>query len=139
MITITQTYKFSAAHRIENHSRCGSLHGHNYVVTVAIDIDQESDQLVLDCVKLDAIVNPLIDFVDAKYLVSTENIRAKDPYVDVAIERGDAAILGMLTSAPEHLAEYFASHIRELTFGDVVVTVNDTEESSATYWSGGNA
>lgn len=139
MITITQTYKFSAAHRIENHSKCHHLHGHNYVMTVAVDVDEESDQLVLDCVKLDAVVQPLIDFVSNTYLVSTENIRAKDPYVNIAIDRGDACLLGMLTTSPAHIAEYFALHIRELVFGDVVVTVNDTEASSATYWYGANA
>lgn len=137
MITVTRVYKFSAAHRVEGHSRCDRLHGHNYEVAVAVDIE-ESEQLLLDCVKLDAVVMPLIDFVSNKYLVSSENISADDPYMDTAIERGDACILGTLTSTPEHLAEYFALRIRELTFGDVVVTVSDTNTSSATYWYGGN-
>jgi 6-pyruvoyltetrahydropterin/6-carboxytetrahydropterin synthase len=140
MITVTKKYEFSAAHMLEGHSKCGHLHGHNYVVTVEVDLEQEQDsqQMVLDCVLLDSVVQPVLDRLAGKFLISTENIRMKNPYINIAVDRSDGWVLGVPTTSPEHLAEYIATNIGELIFGDVTVTVHDTNNSSATYWVGGN-
>lgn len=139
MITITRTYQFSAAHRVEGHTKCNGLHGHNYEVVVQVDSDEKNDgQLVLDCVKIDSVVQPFIDSLDGYYLISQQNMDADDPYARIALDYGDGRILSMPTSSPEHIAEYLAESFQGLMLGDVVVTVHDTATSSATYWCGGN-
>lgn len=139
MITISRIYEFSAAHRVENHPQCGGLHGHNYKVTVEIDVDEEEEQQpVLTCFQLDELVRPLIKNLSGKYLISSENISANDPYALIAMDRNEACIVGVSSTTPEHLAEYFVWSLRGLVPGDVVVTVSDTRTSSATFWSAAN-
>lgn len=139
MITLSRTYFFSAAHRVEGHSKCGRLHGHNYEVVVQVDSDEKNDgQLVLDCVKMDSVVQPFIDSLDGYYLISQQNMDSDDPYVSAAINCREGRVLNVPTSSPEHIAEYLAKSLQGLILGDVVVMVHDTPTTSATYWCGGN-
>lgn len=137
MVTLTKKYHFSAGHILEGHATCGRLHGHNYEVVVEMDCDETAPQLHLDLVDFDAVILPVLEKISGKFLISTENIRLHNAYVDIAVDRGDGCITGVQTSAVQDIAEYIALNVRELLFGDTVVTVSDGT-LQATYWSGTN-
>ena len=137
MITLTKKYKFSAAHMLEGHPVCGHLHGHNYEVTVAIDYDEDDPQSQLALVNPDSVVLPVLEKIEGKFLISTENIRARNPYVTIAVDRADGWVMGIPTTHVQDIAEYIATNVRELLFGDVVVSVDDGTQE-ATFWCGAN-
>jgi len=136
MVTLKREYVFSAAHLMEGES----LHGHTYVVTVEVDVEETDAQpkLPIDARTIDAVMRTLIGNMGGRLLVSSENVIAQNPYVEVAINENDAFMLDMPTSSPEHIAEYFAREAQDGIWGDVVVTVSDTSGSAATYWRGGD-
>lgn len=75
-VSVSKDYlTFSAAHflTIPGH-KCESLHGHNYVVTVVVDgpIDPDSG-FVVDFAVLKRILRPVIDALDHRVMVPTEN------------------------------------------------------------------
>lgn len=83
MQSITTEFKFSAAHRIEGHAKCGRMHGHNYRVLVTISSQQEVDDMgfIVDFGIVKEIVNPIIDSMDHRYIVSRANTVAECPYL----------------------------------------------------------
>jgi len=75
-VAVSKDYlTFSAAHfiTIPGH-KCESLHGHNYVVTVAVEgsVDSESG-FVVDFAILKRILRPVIDALDHRVLLPTRN------------------------------------------------------------------
>jgi len=107
---ISRAYWFSAAHRIENHPKCGRLHGHNYKVVVTLGGDTlPSDGMLLDFGAVDKIVKPIIDgLLDHRYLVSASNVAAHDPYLKASEEspdhEADICMLHTPTSTAEDIA-----------------------------------
>jgi 6-pyruvoyltetrahydropterin/6-carboxytetrahydropterin synthase len=73
---ITKTFKFESAHQLPNHrGKCANLHGHSYVMQVAVhgyikSGSSTSDEgMVMDFGDLDAIVAPMVaDYFDHKLL-----------------------------------------------------------------------
>lgn len=143
MNTISRSYTFSAAHRIEGHPKCGRLHGHNYVVTVQLFGIRDADTgMLLDYGLLDEVVKPLIDSFDHRYIVSQSNIRNLDPYINAATLRGDIVqeiSLSLAASTAECLSDLFVRLIRErlverhghAVATSIVVDVQETERSHA--------
>jgi len=141
MNTISRSYTFCAAHRIEGHPKCGRLHGHNYVVTVQLYGIRDSETgMVLDYGLLDEVVKPLIDSFDHRYIVSQSNIRNMDPYINPATFHGDIALSpDLAASTAECLSDMFAKWIlRRLVEKhghavalSIVVDVQETEKSHA--------
>ena len=137
MFTLTKKYQFSAAHMIEGHPVCGHLHGHNYVVTVSVDYDETNPQMLLSLVNPDSVVLPVLGKISGKFMISSENIKMKNPYVVPAVDRLDGWVMGIPTTHVQDIAEYIATNVRELLFGDVVVSVDDGTQE-ATFWCGAN-
>lgn len=143
MFTITRRYTFSAAHRLEGHPKCGRLHGHNYVVEVALDCDVLEDSMIIDYGAMDEIIKPIVDAFDHRYIVSRENRDAADPYAEIALRNGDAVDLPSQRSTAECLAKYLFDLIsptsrwagNESFVGVHIcyVRVDETEKSTATY------
>jgi len=140
MWTITRKYSFAAAHRLEGHPKCGRLHGHNYVVTVGLRQDLlEHDGWIMDYAQLDVVVKPIIEELDHRYIVSSENIAASDPYALVAIHQGDAAQPMISRSTAELLARWIAVEVRGalkligIEPFTIFVEVAETEKSSALF------
>jgi len=142
MYTITRKYSFCAAHRIEGHPKCGRLHGHNYEVVVAYAGKiLPGDGMLIDYGELDKIVKPIVDSIDHRYIVSRSNHNALDPYAVVAQARGDAFLLDAPASTAEFLARFLwhevFTDLRATIYGcarnELVITVNETPKSTATY------
>jgi queuosine biosynthesis protein QueD len=68
---IGRTYRFEAAHRLdllpETH-KCHNLHGHNYRMEVTIFGVPNRLGFIMDFADLDAVVNPLVEKFDHKFL-----------------------------------------------------------------------
>jgi len=141
MFTISRTYTFSAAHRIEGHPKCGRLHGHNYKVTV--DLSGEilpEDGMLLDFGALDKICKPYFDETyDHRYLVSKQNIRTFDPYfIQGSRQRPqDICVLDCETSTAEELAKQIFDHLSSSLNSTRLqvsrVAVEETERNTAYY------
>lgn len=140
MFSISKSFSFCAAHRLEGHPKCGRLHGHNYSVDVTVSGGMELNGMVLDYGLLKQWISPLFDELDHKYIVSQQNIAASDPYYMAAINSGrgeDIEVLDIPFSTAECLSKYFTQMIRGILkhegYGDleVLVSVSETPNTSA--------
>jgi 6-pyruvoyl tetrahydropterin synthase/QueD family protein len=156
MHIVRRRYEFSAAHRIEDHARCDRLHGHNYVVEVAVTLDygqlettggsaerqRETGFLnergfVIDFGEIDHAVKPLIERLDHRYLVPTG--RAQDVYAQAAQAGGaaeDVVWLDIPSTSAENLAAWFCREVgAALPAGLCVdeITLWETPRNQAVY------
>lgn len=125
MVTATVESWFSSAHRVEDHPKCGRLHGHNYKLVVTIgrpahqalgigNVDEHG--FVLDFGILKPIIKDVVDLVDHRYMVSNANFDAADPYYDAASDSGrreDVVLLAIPESSAELLALWFKNAIQQ--------------------------
>lgn len=142
MYSISREYRFEAAHRIEGHPKCSRLHGHSYQVIVTIRSETlPEDGMLVDYGKLDALVKPLIDEMDHRYIVSQSNHKCGDPYEAAALKRGDVFPLNAPASTGEYIAEFLWRAILHVLQGSVytctrdelTVMVSETPKSTASY------
>ena len=61
---IGRTFRFSAAHYLPGHEKCGQTHGHNYRVEVSIVGEVRESGMVVDFGALKDLFKPVIDVVD---------------------------------------------------------------------------
>ncbi len=120
MVSISKEYHFSAAHRIEDHPKCGRLHGHNYKVVVTLFRPGKQPNLdemgfVMDFGVLNKIMGPVLEIVDHRYIVSETNILSTCPYVDAALSdddfMDDIVQLPIAQTSAELLTEWFKHEI----------------------------
>ena len=118
---------FASAHFItfKGH-QCETLHGHNYRVGVAVEGSVESETLfVLDFSVLKQIARRLVDRIDHKVLLPTLNpklaFREEGDRLSVdyfgqptyVFPKRDCALLPILNSTAEMLAQYLGTQMRE--------------------------
>ena len=61
--------KFSAAHTIEGHPKCGRMHGHNYKVVVTLSADTlDKNGMIMDFSDVKKVVHMVVDKLDHTYL-----------------------------------------------------------------------
>jgi 6-pyruvoyltetrahydropterin/6-carboxytetrahydropterin synthase len=127
-VTVCKDYLvFASAHFITFRGhQCESLHGHNYRVGVMVEgaVDDEC-LFVLDFSILKKIVRKLVDRIDHKVLLPTNNpklaYRHEGDFVHVdyfgkptyVFPAGDCALLPIQNSTAEMLAEYLAKGVRD--------------------------
>jgi len=69
---IGKEYHFDAAHIIAGHPKCGKIHGHTWTLTVMINGEVNwHTGFVIDFHDLNALVRPLIEYVDHTMLNET--------------------------------------------------------------------
>lgn len=118
---------FASAHFItfKGH-QCETLHGHNYRVGVAVEGSVDSETLfVLDFSVLKQIARRLVDAIDHKVLLPTQNpkLAYREEGDRIAVDyfgkptyvfpRRDCALLPIPNSTAEMLAQYLGSQMRE--------------------------
>jgi 6-pyruvoyltetrahydropterin/6-carboxytetrahydropterin synthase len=117
---------FASAHFITFRGhQCESLHGHNYRVGIAVEGSVDSECLfVLDFSVLKRMVRTLVDEIDHKVLLPTENpklgYREQDGMLHVdyfgkptyVFPRSDCALLPIPNSTAEMLAQYIGGHVQ---------------------------
>lgn len=125
-VAVSKDYlTFASAHFITFRGhRCEALHGHNYRVGITVEgaVDPECN-FVVDFAVLKQIVKPLVDAIDHRVILPTENpklaIAAEGERVTVHYQgepryvfpRSDCALLPILNSTAEMLAEYLARQV----------------------------
>jgi 6-pyruvoyltetrahydropterin/6-carboxytetrahydropterin synthase len=76
-VRIAATYQFEAAHQLphlpDGH-KCKRLHGHNYRLDVSITGPLDDRGFVIDYAELDAVVQPLVDRLDHRFLNEIEGL-----------------------------------------------------------------
>lgn len=141
---VRRRYTFSAAHRLEGHPKCSRLHGHNYVVEVLLTARELRDGMVVDFGRIDDVVNPIIEVLDHRYLVSMENINRGCIYYGAVVggsedHTDDIVLLPIERTTAELIAEYIMNQLSmgladeklyELMSG-IVVRVHENERSYA--------
>ena len=69
MYVISISVKFSAAHTIKGHPKCGRMHGHNYRVVVTLTSDVLNEKgMVADFGDVKKVVKEVVDQLDHVYL-----------------------------------------------------------------------
>jgi 6-pyruvoyltetrahydropterin/6-carboxytetrahydropterin synthase len=119
---------FASAHFITFRGhQCESLHGHNYRVGIAVEGSVDSEcMFVLDFSVLKRMVRQLVDQIDHKVILPTENpklsYREQDGMLQVdyfgkpayVFPRSDCALLPIPNSTAEMLAQYLGGNVRRL-------------------------
>ncbi len=152
MHSITKRYDWIAAHRLEFHSKCGRLHGHNYMLDVTVgnpmDFHRGGSGLdefgfIIDFGDLNKIVKPILATLDHRYMVSLDNVDQGCIYLEAAITAArddDIIYLPILQTSAEMLAEHIKTSIETQLAGSkwshvaiLEVRVWETPKASATY------
>ena len=64
-------FKFSAAHLLPGHSKCGRMHGHNYVVDVAIEKETNENGMIVDFIEVKKDIREFLNqHLDHKLLIA---------------------------------------------------------------------
>lgn len=145
---------FASAHFITFRGhQCESLHGHNYRVGIAVEGAVDAECLfVLDFSVLKRIVRKLVDEIDHKVLLPTENSKLAfhESGVQLAVDyfgepkyvfpRSDCALLPIANTTAEMLAQYLGRLTREQLIRDgyrhltlLELEVEENYGQSATY------
>jgi 6-pyruvoyltetrahydropterin/6-carboxytetrahydropterin synthase len=154
-VEVTKDYLvFASAHFITFRGhQCESLHGHNYRVGVAVEGAVDAECLfVLDFSVLKRIVRKLVDEIDHKVLLPTENSKLAfhEQGTKIAVDyfgepkyvfpRSDCALLPIANTTAEMLAQYLGRAAREQLIKDgyrhltlLELEVEENYGQSATY------
>lgn len=117
--------RFSAAHVIAGHPKCGRLHGHSYAVHTVIHGDLGPDEMVFDFGLVKRALRDLADELDHKMIVpkgSAKRVGKGELEVTMGskvyrIPASDAALVEVAASSAERLAQYFARRVaRKVAF-----------------------
>lgn len=81
MYQITYETHFSASHRIRDYQgKCKDMHGHNWKIKVEVRTEHKNEiGLSMDFKDLKAVVNPVIDRFDHKYLNELDFLKGINP------------------------------------------------------------
>jgi 6-pyruvoyltetrahydropterin/6-carboxytetrahydropterin synthase len=127
MVQIASKYPFEAAHRqYGDPSKCGFLHGHNWVAEVLIDGYTNN-------------LGYVVDFKDVKDLVNTLDhcvlLKEGDPLIKILRDAGQRVVIMGKNPTCENVAEYLTRNILDMsgTIKKVTVIVWENEKSFAKF------
>ena len=118
-VRLVKTFRFEAAHRLENHEgKCSRLHGHSYVLEVAM----EAPYGEINCNPGTSNNGMLMDFNDISDIVKTEIINRLDhqfiisketpqEFIAMLAPRHEGVSLPIEASTAELIAGWIAWHI----------------------------
>ena len=128
-ITVTKRFRFYAAHRnTDLCGKCESIHGHCYVLMVAVTAPKRSS-VTIPFAELEAAVSPVIEEMDHSLL-----LWSKDP-ARGALESSGACektyVVPFQTSC-ENMADHIMRRLQVAGLDVVSLTLQETETSSVT-------
>ena len=110
--------KFSSAHAIAGHPKCGRLHGHSYAVHAVLHGDAGDDEMVFDFGVVKRHLRRIADSLDHKFIVpeSAGTREGRDIVVRLGaktyrVPATDVALIPVSASSAERLAEFFANSL----------------------------
>lgn len=81
MYKVRKKFKFEMAHRLESSysKECQQIHGHSYIMEVFLEAKNlNEDGMVIDFKKLKEVVQPMIDALDHKLIVTGNCLHIND-------------------------------------------------------------
>ncbi|MHA1697607.1 MAG: 6-pyruvoyl trahydropterin synthase family protein [Promethearchaeota archaeon] len=138
-------YKFSSAHFIQGHVKCGKIHGHNFHVNVSVEGKLGQNGFVIDFITLKGMIKDIIEPLDHKLLVPERSQDVKISRVDgnvgikfdgktYSIPETDICMLPVPVISSEWLARYIHDELsKELPGFRIIVQVGETPSSFAEY------
>jgi 6-pyruvoyltetrahydropterin/6-carboxytetrahydropterin synthase len=129
--------KFSAAHFLAGHPKCGKLHGHNYHVRVRLSGELDARGMVVDFIEAKRVITNELDLLDHALLLPSraEDMRLARASDQVEVEfdgkhysipAGDVVLLPLAAITAELLASYLCGRIK-IRFPGVSVSVRVAE------------
>jgi 6-pyruvoyltetrahydropterin/6-carboxytetrahydropterin synthase len=115
--------RFSAAHLIPEHESCGVIHGHSYIVDVAIEGERSGKfGFVVDFKKVKAIVRGICKKLDHRVLIPVKNPEMEFKNLEGSVEFSigskeyklpleDCKLLNLRSTSAEDLSEFFAEEL----------------------------
>jgi 6-pyruvoyltetrahydropterin/6-carboxytetrahydropterin synthase len=110
--------KFSAAHAIPGHPKCGRLHGHTYAVHCVVHGDAGAEEMVFDFGVVKRHLRAIALRLDHKFIVPERAAVRHGRDIEVRlgakvyrIPASDVALVPVSASSAERMAEYFASSL----------------------------
>ena len=112
--------RFSSAHILPGHKRCGVLHGHTYAIHVKFYGEKDRQDFVIDFSIVKSVLRKIADRLDHKILVPRINtyFEIADKEIQVAFEgkkyvfpKEDCVLLPMKSVTAENLAEYILAEL----------------------------
>jgi 6-pyruvoyltetrahydropterin/6-carboxytetrahydropterin synthase len=108
--------KFSSAHAIAGHPKCGRLHGHTYAVHAVVHGDAGGDEMVFDFGVVKQTLRRIADRLDHRFICperaatrAGREIVVKLGSKAYRLPASDVALVPVSASSAERLAEYFAA------------------------------
>jgi 6-pyruvoyltetrahydropterin/6-carboxytetrahydropterin synthase len=116
---LTRRYRFEAAHWLPHagpQHKCSRLHGHTYVVEIAVNGAMSPEQgWVIDYASIDAVTEPVLEELDHRCLNEIE---------------------GLENPTSEHLALWLWERLETTLSGLALVTVAENPDCSVSYRGG---
>ncbi len=136
--------RFSAAHFLVSHEKCGRMHGHNYKVRVRVRGEPGRTGIIIDFHALVKRVLAICGDLDHKMIVPqlaadiTVQSRGEQVRIIMAdrfyeLPSRDVAMLPIPASTAESLAEYFFNRLNEELSGLEEVEIEESPGSVACY------
>jgi 6-pyruvoyltetrahydropterin/6-carboxytetrahydropterin synthase len=140
--------KFSASHFIPGHDKCGRLHGHSYILHLALYGEKAEDGMVMDFVDLKKALRKIVDELDHRVLLPGKSTavkikRGREVEVTVGAKRyvfpnDDVVILDVAQTSAEELAELVLEKLMKELKVPPNVTIIEAgldEERGQTAWA----
>lgn len=141
--------RFSSCHFIPGHDKCGRLHGHSYIVRLAVEGDVGPSGMVMDFVVLKQAMRGIVEGMDHRVLLpsrSSEVLLIEDGASYTVVSRGkeyrfpqeDVKLLDLENTTAEEMSAMMLDHLlQEVEFPASVteVSIGLDEERGQTAWA----
>ena len=107
--------RFSSAHMLPEHKKCGRLHGHTYALHAKVYGEKDENGVVIDFSRVKSSLEAIADSLDHRVLIPEKDRAVGIDELEVAMKqngkryvfpREDCVLLPMKTITAENLAEY---------------------------------
>ncbi len=138
-------HKFSSAHFIVGHDKCGRIHGHNFHVAVEIGGSLDNHYFVIDFIDVKSVLNAEIDKLDHHVLIPSNskdlNLKESKDSVEFSftgkkyvLPKADVCLLPLPAVTSELLAKHFHNVLSQKFKGyKIKVRIGETSSSFAEY------
>jgi 6-pyruvoyltetrahydropterin/6-carboxytetrahydropterin synthase len=138
-------HKFSSAHFIVGHDKCGRIHGHNFHVAVEISGPLDNHYFVIDFIDVKSALMAEVDKLDHRILIPTNSkdlvLKESKDSIEFSfsgkryvVPRGDVCLLPLPAITSELLAKYFHDALSQKLKGyKLKVRIGETSSSFAEY------
>ncbi|MHA1784198.1 MAG: 6-pyruvoyl trahydropterin synthase family protein [Candidatus Helarchaeota archaeon] len=143
---------FTASHFLTNHPTCGTIHGHNYGLTISIEVKEnnlDDNYMVMDFHVIKSIATKIISALDHKLMIPKDskdlNINEGKNSIEIIVKptekkyvipRSDIVILPIPATTAESLSKYIFKELQKnLTIKDykMEVRINENRGYYAVY------